>query len=60
MRLILFLLRCVTRPTGARAAITDRDFTVATIASSSSQMAADAAADTAAAEAQSGAAATPA
>ena len=45
-------------PEGAEPAITDRDFTVATIASSSSQMAADAAADEAAATAQSGAAAT--
>ncbi len=45
-------------PEGAQPAITDRDFTVATIASSSSQMAADAAADEAAATAQSGAAAT--
>ncbi len=44
-------------PEGAEPAITDRDFTVATIASSSSQMAADAAADEAAATAQSGAAA---
>ncbi len=45
-------------PEGAEPAIADRDFTVATIASSSSQMAADAAADEAAATAQSGAAAT--
>ncbi len=48
----------VPLPEGAEPAITDRDFTVATIASSSSQMAADAAADEAAATAQSGAAAT--
>ncbi len=47
-------------PEGAEPAIADRDFTVATVASSSSQMAADAAADEAAAEAQSGASATPA
>ena len=46
-------------PQGAEPAITDRDFTVATVASSSSQMAADAAADEAAATAQSGASATP-
>lgn len=45
-------------PEGAEPAIGDRDFTVATIASSSSQMAADAAADEAAATAQSGVAAT--
>ena len=44
-------------PEGAEQVITDRDFTVATIATSSSQMAADAAADEAAATAQSGAAA---
>ena len=48
----------ITLPEGAEPAIADRDFTVATIASSSSQMAADAAADEAAATAQSGAAAT--
>ncbi len=48
----------ITLPEGSEPAITDRDFTVATIASSSSQMAADAAADEAAATAQSGAAAT--
>ena len=45
-------------PEGAEPVIADRDFTVATIATSSSQMAADAAADEAAATAQSGAAAT--
>ncbi len=45
-------------PEGAEPVIDDRDFTVATIATSSSQMAADAAADEAAATAQSGAAAT--
>ena len=44
-------------PQGAHPAITDRDFTVATVATSSSQMAADAAADEAAATAQSAAAA---
>ena len=44
-------------PEGAEPVIADRDFTVATIATSSSQMAADAAADEAAATAQSGAAA---
>ncbi|WP_174301496.1 50S ribosomal protein L25/general stress protein Ctc [Caulobacter sp. S45] len=48
----------IALPEGAEPAIADRDFTVATIASSSSQMAADAAADEAAATAQSGAAAT--
>ncbi len=48
----------IALPEGAQPAITDRDFTVATIASSSSQMAADAAADEAAATAQSGASAT--
>ena len=46
-------------PQGAEPVITGRDFTLATIASSSSQMAADAAADEAAAEAQAGTA-TPA
>ena len=48
----------VPLPEGVEPVITDRDFTVATIATSSSQMAADAAADEAAATAQSGAAAT--
>ena len=43
----------LTLPEGAEPAIAGRDFTVATIATSSSQMAADAAADEAAAEAQS-------
>ena len=41
-------------PEGAEPVITDRDFTVATISTSSSQMAADAAADEAAATAQAG------
>ena len=41
-------------PDGAEPVITDRDFTVATISTSSSQMAADAAADEAAATAQAG------
>ena len=45
-------------PEGAEPVIADRDFTVATIATSSSQMAADAAADEAAATAQAGGAAT--
>ena len=45
----------VALPEGAERVITDRDFTVATIATSSSQMAADAAADEAAATAQAGA-----
>ena len=45
-------------PEGAEPVIADRDFTVATIATSSSQMAADAAADEAAATAQAGASAT--
>ena len=48
----------VVLPEGAEQVITDRDFTVATIATSSSQMAADAAADEAAATAQAGASAT--
>ena len=48
----------VALPEGAEHVITDRDFTVATIATSSSQMAADAAADEAAATAQAGASAT--
>jgi large subunit ribosomal protein L25 len=41
-------------PQGAEPVIADRDFTIATIATSSSQMAADAAADEAAAQAQAG------
>jgi large subunit ribosomal protein L25 len=45
----------VPLPQGAEPVITARDFTVATIATTSSQMAADAAADEAAATAQSGA-----
>ena len=48
----------IVLPEGAEQVITDRDFTVATIATSSSQMAADAAADEAAATAQAGASAT--
>ena len=45
-------------PQGAELVITDRDFTVATVSTSSSQMAADAAADEAAATAQAGVSAT--